>query len=95
VSLSVGADPAAWRILCRQSRGSYAEPVFSTHRKKAARVEPLTGYEGNAFAYTGDAEQELPGPVNGASRLPVRIRCEKKPCIELYQAGNDWQRMAN
>ena len=56
--LAVPTRPPAERWV--QSPGEeFINRAFQILRKKVDRVEYLLGYEGNAFAYTGNAEQDL------------------------------------
>jgi wyosine [tRNA(Phe)-imidazoG37] synthetase (radical SAM superfamily) len=60
---------------------------FQIFSKKlgANRVEYLVGYEGNAFASTGNAEEDL---LSVAAVHPMREEAVEKL---LKKAGADWQ----
>jgi wyosine [tRNA(Phe)-imidazoG37] synthetase (radical SAM superfamily) len=56
--------------------------------EKVARVETLTGYEGNAFAFTGDVQQDL---LSITAVHPMR---EDAVQAFLARAGADWEAVA-
>lgn len=58
--------------------------AFQTMREKIERVEYLIGYEGNAFAFTGDVEKDL---LSITAVHPMR---EDAVSEFLSRAGTDW-----
>jgi wyosine [tRNA(Phe)-imidazoG37] synthetase (radical SAM superfamily) len=58
--------------------------AFQTLSKRLDQVEYLIGYEGNAFAFTGDVEQDL---LSITAVHPMR---EEAVSEFLTQAGADW-----
>ena len=58
--------------------------AFQTMREKIDRVEYLIGYEGNAFAFTGDVENDL---LSITAVHPMR---EDAVSEFLSRAGTDW-----
>jgi wyosine [tRNA(Phe)-imidazoG37] synthetase (radical SAM superfamily) len=59
--------------------------TFQTMSEKFNRVESLIGYEGNAFAYTGDAAKDL---LSITAVHPMRQDAVND---FLMRAGEDWQ----
>ena len=58
--------------------------AFQILHKRVGQVEYLIGYEGNAFAFTGNAEQDL---LNITAVHPMR---KEAVCAFLERAGVDW-----
>jgi wyosine [tRNA(Phe)-imidazoG37] synthetase (radical SAM superfamily) len=58
--------------------------VFQIFREKLDQVEYLIGYEGNAFAFAGDVEEDL---LNITSVHPMRESAVRE---YLKKAGADW-----
>ena len=58
--------------------------VFHLLKERVARVECLTGYEGNAFSFTGNIEEDI---LNITAVHPMR-----REAVEdfLIRAGGDW-----
>jgi len=59
--------------------------AFQIYSEKLPRVEYLIGYEGNAFAYTGDAEKDL---LSITAVHPMRKSAVKKL---LSKANEPWE----
>lgn len=62
--------------------------AYAIFRDAVERVELLTGYEGDAFAFTGDAERDLLGIT---AVHPMR---EDALAAFLARAGADWSLVA-
>ena len=58
--------------------------VYQAFREKLIDTEYLIGYEGNAFAFTGDVEEDL---LNIMSVHPMR---KEAVCESLKKAGANW-----
>ena len=58
--------------------------AYQTLRERVDQVEYLIGYEGNAFAYTGDVEEDL---LSITAVHPMREEAVSK---FLIRAGSDW-----
>jgi len=59
--------------------------AYQTFHEKVSRVEYLTGYEGNTFAFTGDVREDLLGIT---AVHPMREEAVKRL---LNRAGAGWQ----
>jgi len=85
--LSIPTRPPAeaWVRPAREEAINRAYQVFS---RKLKQVEYLIGYEGNAFAFTGDVEEDL---LSITAVHPMRREAVQKL---LARAGADWPAVA-
>jgi wyosine [tRNA(Phe)-imidazoG37] synthetase (radical SAM superfamily) len=81
--LSVPIRPPAENWV-RPPKEDVVNRAFQIFREKIDRVEYLLGYEGNAFSFTGNVEEDL---LSITSVHPMR---EKAVAQFLAKAGKDW-----
>jgi wyosine [tRNA(Phe)-imidazoG37] synthetase (radical SAM superfamily) len=82
--LSIPTRPAAEKWVCGPDADTLNR-AYQLFAEKVKRVEYLIGYEGNAFAFTGDIENDLLGIT---AVHPMR---KEAVCELLSRAGASWQ----
>jgi wyosine [tRNA(Phe)-imidazoG37] synthetase (radical SAM superfamily) len=81
--LAVPTRPPAERWV-RPPEGNAINEAFQIFNEKPFQVEYLIGYEGDAFAFTGDVQQDL------LSIMAVHPMREQAVSAFLEKAGKDW-----
>jgi wyosine [tRNA(Phe)-imidazoG37] synthetase (radical SAM superfamily) len=81
--LSIPTRPPAERWV-RAPDEEVINRAYQTLQKRVDQVEYLIGYEGNAFAFTGDVEEDL------LSIMAVHPMREEAVNEFLTRAGSDW-----
>lgn len=81
--IAVPTRPPVEKWVCPPSEVA-ALRAYAIFREAVERVELLTGYEGDAFAFTGDAERDL---LSITAVHPMR---EDALAAFLARAGADW-----